>query len=81
MNFTLIVKSHGQKVQRVATHSKRVFCRHLRSIKWQNGISCYLRVSYGRAFDVFGKKQTFWNAGVYKNQKDLMTAFEIFTET
>lgn len=80
MNYTLIIKSHGQKVQRVSTHSFRQFYRHLRTIKWQNGISSYLCVSYGRANDVFGQYRTFYNDGIYTNENDLLQALQTFTE-
>lgn len=80
MNFTLIVKSHGQKVERVSTHSVRRFYRRLRSIKWKDNTSCYLCVSYGKHFDSFGQFRSFYNDGVYDNEKDLLQAFQIFTE-
>jgi hypothetical protein len=80
MNFTLIVKSHGQKVIRVSKHSYRVFCRHLRTIKWQDGTSCYLRVSFGKDYDISGELQTFYNDGIYTNKNDLFQAFKAFIE-
>jgi len=80
MNFTLIVKSHGQKVERYSSHSIRRFCRRLRTIKWKDGISCYLCVSYGKDYDNFGQFRTFYNDGVYENKNELLQAFEIFTE-
>ena len=80
MNYTLIIKSHGQKVQRVSTHSFRRFYRHLRTIKWQNDISSYLCVSYGKSYDVFGQYRTFNNDGIYTNEHDLLQALRAFIE-
>jgi hypothetical protein len=80
MNFTLIIKFHGQKVQRVSTHSIRRFYRHLRTIKWKEGISVYLCVSYGKDYDVFGIYRTFYNDGIFTNKNELFQAFQIFTK-
>jgi hypothetical protein len=80
MNFTLITKFHGQKVQRVSTHSIHRFYRRLRTISWQDDTSCYLCVSNGKDYDVFGQYRTFYNDGEYTNRKDLFQAFKAFTE-
>jgi hypothetical protein len=80
MNFTLIVKSHGQKVIRLECASFRRFYRQLRTIKWLDDTSCYLRVSSGKDYDIFGKLQTFYNDGIYTNKTDLFQAFKAFLE-
>jgi len=65
----------------VRTHSKRRFLNHLRTIKWQyKGIKVYIRVSYGKKVDVFGKLSTFYNDGLYENKEDLWSAFNAFKE-
>lgn len=80
MNFTLIVKSHGQKVQRVSTHSYKVFCVHLRSINWQLRPSVYLRVSDGKYIDSHRQHQTFYNDGFYTDKKELKDSLKAFLD-
>lgn len=80
MNFTIITTSHGQKVQRLECASIRRFYRHVRTIKWQVGTSVYVRVSYGKYIDNFGKKITFYNDGIYTSKNDLFFALDAFTE-
>lgn len=81
MNFTLKVKENGKTVQRVQTHSLRRFYRHLRTINWEKRpLSVYLKVSYGKQKDVWGKMVTFYNDGNYKTKQELLQAFEAFVE-
>lgn len=79
MNYTLKIIENGQPI-RVQTHSLRRFTKHLRTINWQNRPSVYLRVSYGKKEDCFGKISDFWNDGMYCNEKDFLLAFEAFKE-
>lgn len=81
MNFTYKVVRNGKEIDRLRTHSIRRFLSHLRTINWCNGRpSVYLRVSYGKHIDNFGKFVTFYNDGDYENKDDLWQAFEAFTE-
>jgi len=82
MNFFLkIIKKNGEIVFKCQTHSIRRFLKNLRMIKWQDeSISAYLRVSYGKGKDVFGKIVTFYNDGWYETEEDLWLAFEAFME-
>ena len=81
MNFTLKVIKNNQAIQIVRTHSIRRFCNHLRTIKWEDGgVLVYLRVSYGKEEDCFGKMVNFYNDGWYEDSEDLRFAFKAFTE-
>lgn len=84
LNFTYRVIKNGKVIDRCQTHFKRRFTNQLRTLKWQelkkfNG-SVYLRVSYGKQEDCFGKTVTFYNDGLYKNEKYLWLAFRTFIE-
>jgi len=84
LNFTFRVVKNGKTIDRCQTHSKRRFLNHLRTINWQelkksNG-SVYLRVSYGKQEDCFGKIVTFYNDGWYDNESDLWLTFKAFSE-
>ncbi|OGK43433.1 hypothetical protein A2956_02495 [Candidatus Roizmanbacteria bacterium RIFCSPLOWO2_01_FULL_37_57] len=81
MNFTLRVIKNGRTADRCQTHSKRRFYNRIRSIKWGNGVvKVYLRVSYGKGVDVFGKTTSFYNEGGYDNKQDLIDALDAFIE-
>jgi len=81
MNFTLKVIKNNQAIQRVRTHSIRRFYNHLRTINWEDGgKKVYLRLSYGKEQDVFGKMVTFYNDGWFENKEDLWLTFEAFKE-
>lgn len=81
MNFTLRVIKNNKTIQRVKTHSIRRFTNRLRTINWQNRpLKVYLRVSYGRKKCAQGCICTFYNDGWYYNKKDLLWAFDAFTE-
>lgn len=68
-------------VVRCRTRSKRRFLKNLRTINWGNNhFIVYLRVSYGKQIDNFGKLVTFYNDGDFENKEDLWLAFEAFTE-
>ena len=80
-NFTFRVIKNGKTIDRYETHSKRGFYRKIRTIKWKDGVEkVYLRVSYGRGIDNFGKVTNFYNDGEYKTRKDLLFAMSAFTE-
>lgn len=68
-------------IQRIWTHKKRRFLKKIRLIIWQDGdIKVYLKVYYGKGFDVWGKYTDFYNDGDYVKKKDLLLAFNAFTE-
>lgn len=81
MNFTLKIIKENRTIQRVQTHSIRRFLNNLRAINWQNGpLKGYLRVSYGRQKNCFGRMVNFYNDGWYDNDKDLWLSFNTFKE-
>lgn len=78
-NYTLKVFKNGEEIQRVRTHRKKRFVRILRTINWgHGGIKAYIKVSYGKKKDTYGKLSEFYNDGWYDNQKDLTIAFRYF---
>ena len=80
-NYTLKVFENGKQVDRCQTHSLRRFMSHLRMINWKNSHPrVYLRVSYGKRLDNFGKITEFHNDGDYENENDLWLAFNAFIE-
>jgi len=80
-NFTFRVIKDSKTIDKCQTHSKRRFYNRIRTIKWQNGVEkVYLRVSYGKGIDNFGKVTNFYNDGEYKTKKDLFSALSAFTE-
>jgi len=81
LNFTFRVIKNGKTVERYETHSKRRFYNKIRTINWGNGVEkVYLRVSYGKGIDNFGKMTNFYNDGEYENKDDLLWALSAFTE-
>ena len=80
-NFTFRIIKKGKTVDRCQTHLKRRFYNRIRSINWRNGVEkAYLRVSYGKGIDSFGKVINFYNDGEYKTKKDLFFALSAFAE-
>ena len=76
MNYTLTVNG-----QRYETSKKKPFCTHVGTINWNiSMIEVRLRVSYGVFKDVYGKKQTFVNEGIYTNKHDFIQALRAFLE-
>jgi len=81
LNYTFRVVRNGKTMEKCQTHSKRRFSNKIRTINWQNKPSkVYLRVSYGKGEDVFGKIVNFYNDGWYDNKKDLLFALNTFSE-
>lgn len=81
LNFTYRIVKNGKTIQRYQTHSKRRFYNRMRTINWKDKPSrVYLRVSYGKGLTNFGKKETFYNDGWYKNKQELLFALNAFTE-
>ena len=80
-NFTFRVIKNGRTIDRCQTHSRRRFYNRIRSINWRNGVEkVYLRVSYGKGLDAFGKITNFHNDGTYETEKDLFFALSAFAE-
>lgn len=78
-NYTLKVLRNGKEIQRVRTHRKKRFVRILRMINWQHGnIKAYIKVSYGKKKDAYGKLSEFYNDGWYKTKEDLLKVFIYF---
>lgn len=80
-NYVLKVYKNGLVDRVVRTHSKRLFLTRLRSLKFLKAFPrVYLRVSYGKHEDVYGKIQYFYNDGDYESYKELIGAYDAFTE-
>lgn len=79
-NYTLKILKNGEKVDEIRTHSIRLFSAHLRTIKWINNPSVYLRVSYGKKLNHRNQLETFYNDGWYETKQDLQEAFKAFNE-
>ncbi len=68
-------------VQITRTHKIRRFLKVLGSLNSLNGdFRAYLKVSYGKGLNVFGKHTEFYNDGEYDNIHDLLLAFDAFKE-
>jgi hypothetical protein len=81
MNFSLKVFNNNKLIQRCSTHSQRVFLKKLRSINWgETHPRVYIKVSYEKRLDNFGKLVNFDNEGVYDNKQDLWLALNAFIE-
>jgi hypothetical protein len=81
MNFTFKLLESGKLLKKIRTHSKRELYTHLRSINWKKlNLKTYLRVSYGKHLDVWGKYDTFYNDGWFNTKDDLEWAIQAFIE-
>lgn len=80
--FKLKVSKNNKTLETYATHSYKRFLIKARTINWQNGpISAYLKVSYGKDIDQFGKLSEFYNDGIYENDpKEFWKALAAFIE-
>ncbi len=79
-NFTLKL-FFPSKVDRYETKSIRRFLNYVRTINWSNDLKkIYLRISYGKYKDSFGKLTTFYNDGWYFDQPDFNLALKAFLE-
>jgi len=74
-NYTFKIYKNRKVVSRLSTHLLRRFLSRLRTIKFSKRMKVYLRVSCGRSQDSFGKVSTDFNDGFFKNQNDLIDAF------
>lgn len=81
LNLTFKAYENNGKVDRYEKSSIRAFYNHARSIDFSKLKKIYLRVSYGRHLDNFGKMKTFYNDGFYETKKDFFEALSAFTET
>lgn len=79
-NFTLKVLKNEKKVDKIRTHSLRLFTTHLRMINWKNNPTVYLRVSYGKKLNHKNKLETFYNDGWYYDRQELLGAFKAFND-
>lgn len=79
-NYTLKI-FHGQKEERVETKSIVRFLRRVRLINWsESNLRVYIRVSYGKQKDNYGKLTTFYNNGDFTNRQDFELALNAFLE-
>ena len=81
MIYLYKILKNKELVDKRLTHSKKRFLKNLRTISWKDApVKVYLRISYGKRVDNFGKLVAFYNDGIYENKKDLWLAFNAFTE-
>lgn len=81
INLTFRVIKNGKMIQRCSTHSIRRFRNKIGTINWEDRpLKVYLRVSYGKYKDCFGKMSDFYNDGYYTTKRDLIYALQAFTE-
>ncbi len=79
LNYTYKIKKDKKIVQRLSTHSLRVFLRELRTINFlQSSIEVYVRVFYGNSLCNRGCVCPSYNDGWYTRQKDLDFALQAF---
>lgn len=70
--FYLLTVSKGKTEDKLGTHSKRIFLKKIRSIKFtESNLKVYLRVNYGKGLN---------NEGEYETENELWQAFKAFTE-
>ena len=71
-------------IDKCQTHSLRRFRNKIGTINRKDLIinrgEVYLKVSYGKYLDNFGKRTTFHNEGVYQNKKSFYLALKAFLE-
>ena len=81
LNFAFHVTKNSKVIDKYRTHSKRRFLKRIGTINWKEGVEkVYLRVSYGKGLNAFGKVTTFYNDGEYNTREDLLSALTAFTE-
>lgn len=81
LSFYFRVEKNGKTVDKARTGSKRRFLHHIGRVMWRNKpLNVYLKVSYGRHLDNFGKKANFYNDGFYQTRKEFIKALRAFTE-
>ena len=78
MHFKMFLKDGGL-VSYVGSKKSRIMLR-LEAVPRQNVKKYWLRVTYGRAKDNFGKMETFDNEGEWETRKELLQALRAFTE-
>jgi len=74
-----IFKNNGS-ISSTKKQKKQTFLHLIEAIPASEVKNYYLRVTYGKFLDVFGKMETFFNDGEYETKKDLLYALTIFTE-
>ena len=75
------IYKNNKLIRRFDSSFIRRFTNQLRTVGWRNGpLMVYLRITYGRHEDNFGKFVQFDNKGEYTTKKDLWAAFKAFTE-
>ncbi len=80
-NYTLKVKKDGKMVQRLSSHSLRIFLRETRTINFlKHDIEVYIRVFYGNSLCIQGCICPTFNDGWYKTRKDLDFAVKAFLD-
>lgn len=79
--YLRVKTTHGTK--KYMSSNIRSFSRRLlRLVNFHNRdfVSVYIKVSYGKQIDVFGKKINFYNDGTYTDEKEFNKAYQAFIE-
>ena len=83
-SFSYKIIENGKTVSRCLTHSRRSFSQKVRTINWkeieEKGQVVYLKVSYGKLLDNFGKYSEFHNDGDYTDKGSFCYALDAFLE-
>ena len=71
-----LVGSHGA----VSTYHSGTITRFRSILSHKTWVKVFIKVSYGKHKDVFGKMVEFTNQGTYENKHDALQALEAFLE-
>jgi len=81
MTYSIKIYKNGKLTQTTRSFKKRRFLKNIRLINWKEShLKVYLKVNYGRDYDVWGKYTYFYNDGDYFRKKDFWLAFNAFCE-
>lgn len=69
-------KSDGTTGNYHSSKTKRI----INTIKRENFLEAYVKVSYGKSLDIWGKISESFNDGEYKTKEELFFALQAFTE-
>ncbi|MFH1792134.1 MAG: hypothetical protein ABH819_00635 [Patescibacteria group bacterium] len=83
-NYFCKVVMNGTVIDKCQTHLLKRFRNKIRTINWKefekNKGRVYLKVSYGKHLNNFGKTIVFYNDGDYQDKKSFYLALNAFLE-
>ncbi len=81
MTFLIKIYKNKKLIQTTRSYKKRRFLKNARLIAWaEHDLKVYLKVNYGKDYDVWGKYDYFYNDGDYFKKKDFWLALDAFCE-